>query len=360
MIKKLFVVPALLLTLLSACHHSEDTEEKLPKLEATTPLRKDTSIIKEYVSQIHAFRHIEMRSLEKGYLQSIFVDEGQAVKQGQRMFKIMPNVYEIDVQKSRAEAEIANIEYQNTRALAEKSIVSKSEMALAKSKLDKEQAEVRMAETHLNFTNVNAPFDGIVDHLNVRIGSLVDEGDLLTKLSDISRMWVYFNVPEAEYLDYVHHKKEQSDVKVQLKLANGQVFDQPGVIDTVEADFDNKTGNIEFRATFPNPDKILRHGGTGNIMMTVPYPNALIIPQKATFEILDKTYVYVIDKDNKLQQRLISIAAEQPHVFIVKSGLKDGERILIEGLRRVHNGEKVDVNLKAPEKVLSEMNLHAE
>lgn len=360
MIKKLFVVPALLLTLLSACHHSEDTEEKLPKLEATTPLRKDTSIIKEYVSQIHAFRHIEMRSLEKGYLQSIFVDEGQAVKQGQRMFKIMPNVYEIDVQKSRAEAEIANIEYQNTRALAEKSIVSKSEMALAKSKLDKEQAEVRMAETHLNFTNVNAPFDGIVDHLNVRIGSLVDEGDLLTTLSDISRMWVYFNVPEAEYLDYVHHKKEQSDVKVQLKLANGQVFDQPGVIDTVEADFDNKTGNIEFRATFPNPDKILRHGGTGNIMMTVPYPNALIIPQKATFEILDKTYVYVIDKDNKLQQRLISISAEQPHVFIVKSGLKDGERILIEGLRRVHNGEKVDVNLKAPEKVLSEMNLHAE
>lgn len=360
MIKKLFVVPALLLTLLSACHHSESNEEKLPKLEATTPLRKDASIIKEYVSQIHAFRHIEMRSLEKGYLQSIFVDEGQTVKQGQRMFKIMPNVYEIDVQKSRAEAEIANIEYQNTKALAEKSIVSKSEMALAKSKLDKELAEVRMAETHLNFTNVNAPFNGIVDHLNVRIGSLVDEGELLTTLSDISKMWVYFNVPEAEYLDYVHHKKEQSDVKVQLKLANGQVFDQPGVIETVEADFDNKTGNIEFRATFPNPDKILRHGGTGNILMTVPYPNALIIPQKSTFEILDKTYVYVIDKDNKLEQRLISIAAEQPHVFIVSSGLKDGERILIEGLRRVHNGEKIDVNLKAPEKVLSEMHLHAE
>lgn len=360
MIKKIFVVPVLLLTLLSACHHSENSEEKLPKLEATTPLRKDTSIIKEYVSQIHAFRHIEMRSLEKGYLQTIFVDEGQAVKQGQRMFKIMPNVYEIDVQKSRAEAEIANIEYQNTRALAEKNIVSKSEVALAKSKLDKEQAEVRMAETHLNFTNVNAPFNGIVDHLNVRIGSLVDEGDLLTTLSDISKMWVYFNVPEAEYLDYIKHKKEQSDLKVQLKLANGQVFDQPGVIETIEADFDNKTGNIEFRATFPNPDKILRHGGTGNILLTVPYPNALIIPQKATFEILDKTFVYVIDKDNKLQQRLISIAAEQPHIFIIKSGLKDSERILIEGLRRVHNGEKVDVNLKAPEKVLSEMNLHAE
>lgn len=360
MIKKLLVVPALLLTLLSACHHSENTEEKLPKLEATTPLRKDTSIIKEYVSQIHAFRHIEMRSLEKGYLQSIFVDEGQTVKQGQRMFKIMPNVYEIDVQKSRAEAEIANIEYQNTKSLAEKNIVSKSEMALAKSKLDKEQAEVRMAETHLNFTNVNAPFNGIVDHLNVRIGSLVDEGDLLTTLSDISKMWVYFNVPEAEYLDYVHYKKEHLSEQIQLKLANGQIFDQSGVIETVEADFDNKTGNIEFRATFANPDKILRHGGTGNILMTVPYPNALIIPQKATFEILDKTYVYVIDKDNKLQQRLISIAAEQPHVFIVKSGLKDGERILIEGLRRVHNGEKVDVNLKAPETVLSEMKLHAE
>src|SRR5690606_24591809 len=119
-------------------------------------------------------------------------------------------------------------------------------------------------------------------------------------------------------------------VPVKLRMANGQVFDQQGVIETIEGDFDNTTGNIEFRAGFNNPDRVLRHGETGNIMMSVPYPNAMLIPQKATFEVLDKTYVYVVSKANKLEQRLITVAAEQPHVFIVKAGLKDDDRILLE------------------------------
>lgn len=356
---KTFVILGLAATLLGACNHKEDAEHALPKLEVTTPLRKDTSITKEYVSQIHAFRHIELRSLEKGYLQNIYVDEGQAVKKGQPMFKIMPNLYEVDLQKAKAEAEMVNIEYQNTKALAEKNIVSKNELALAKAKLDKAHAEVRLANTHLGFTDINAPFDGVMDHLNVRVGSLVDEGELLTTISDISKMWVYFNVPEAEYLDYKSSKEMQSNIHVKLKMANGEVFDHPGVIETIEADFDNKTGNIEFRATFPNPERILRHGGTGNILMTVPFNNAMIIPQKATFEILDKSYVYVVDKDNKLQQKLITIAAELPHLFIV-NGLQDSDKILLEGLRKVHNGQQIAVNFKPPEKVISELKFHAE
>lgn len=275
------------------------------------------------------------------------------------MFKIMPNLYEVDLQKAKAEAEMVNIEYQNTKALADKNIVSKNELALAKAKLDKAHAEVRMADTHLGFTNINAPFNGVMDHLNVRIGSLVDEGELLTTISDISKMWVYFNVPEAEYLDYKASKEMQSNVNVKLKMANGDVFKHLGVIETIEADFDNKTGNIEFRATFPNPERILRHGGTGNILMTVPFKNAMIIPQKATFEILDKSYVYIVDKDNKLQQKLITIAAELPHLFIV-NGLQDTDKVLLEGLRKVRNGQQIAVNFKSPEKVISELKFHAE
>lgn len=346
--------------LLSGCHHSEESKEEVAKFEVSQPLRKDTTIIKEYVSQIHAFRHIELRALERGYLQDIFVDEGQSVTKGQRMFKIMPNLYEIDLLKSKAEAEMVQIEYQNTKALTEKNIVSPNEFALAKAKLDKANAEVKLAAAHLNFTNINAPFSGIMDHFNMRIGSLVDEGDLLTTLSDISKMWVYFNVPEAEYLDYKANKVDQSLAKVHLKMANGKIFDQAGEIEVIEADFDNKTGNIEFRAVFANPNKILRHGETGNILIDVPYKDAIIIPQKATFEILDKTYVYVVNKQNKLEQRLITLAAELPHVFIVKNGLKETDKILIEGLRKVHNGQKIDISFQSPEKVLSQLELHAE
>ncbi|PPC95252.1 MAG: efflux transporter periplasmic adaptor subunit [Methylotenera sp.] len=357
---KLFATISLLALLLNGCGPSKEPQEALSKLEVSRPLIKDTTIVKEYVSQIHAFKHIEMRALERGYLQDIFVDEGQMVSKGQRMFKIMPNLYEVDLLKSKAEAEMVRIEYQNTKALADKNIVSLNELALARAKLDKAEAEVRLAQTHLNFTNINAPFGGMMDHLNVRNGSLVAEGDLLTTLSDISKMWVYFNVPESEYLDYKLNKAAQSPVNVKLKMANGSVFDQAGVIETIEADFDNKTGNIEFRAVFPNPKQLLRHGETGNILIDIPYKNALLIPQKATYEILDKTYVYVVAKDNRLEQRLINVAAELPHVFIVKSGLKAEDRILIEGLRKVHPGQKIDLDYHPPEKVLSQLDLHAE
>lgn len=350
----------ILIALLNGCGHSKEPQETLSKLQVTRPLVKDTTIVKEYVSQIHAFKHIELRALERGYLQDIYVDEGQFVNKGQRMFKIMPNLYEVDLQKSKAEAEMVRIEYQNTKALADKNIVSPNELALARAKLDKAEAEVNLAQTHLDFTNINAPFSGVMDHLNVRNGSLIAEGDLLTTLSDISKMWVYFNVPESEYLDYKISKAGPAPVEVRLKMANGAEFGQPGVIETIEADFDNKTGNIEFRAVFQNPKQLLRHGETGNILIDIPYKNAMLIPQKATYEILDKTYVYVVTKENLLEQRLINIATELPHIFIVKSGLKAGDRILLEGLRKVHPGQHIDPDFRSPEQVLSQLDLHAE
>ena len=282
------------------------------------------------------------------------------VHKGQPMFKIMPNIYQAELLKAKAEANTMNIEYLNTKGLADKNIVSTNELALAKAKLDKANAEVKMAETHLGFTNINAPFDGIMDHLAVRNGSLLDEGALLTTLSDISKLWVYFNVPESEYLDYKMHKHDDAPAKVQLKMANGQIYNQTGVIETIEADFDNTAGNIEFRATFSNPDKLLRHGETGTILMAKPYKNALIIPQKAVFEVMDKTYVYVVNKEGKLEQRLIKIEADLPHLFIVKEGLKDDDNILLEGLRKVHPGEEVKIDLRPPEKVRSELELYTE
>jgi len=350
-----------LIATLSACNQPQiEQKEDLPKLEATKPLREDTSVEKEYVCQIHAIRHIEVRALERGYLQNIFVDEGQMVRQGQPMFKIMPNIYQADLLKAKAEANTMNIEYLNTKALADKNIVSPNELALAKAKLDKAEADVKLMETHLGFTDINAPFDGIMDHLFVRNGSLLDEGALLTTLSDISKLWVYFNVPEAEYLDYKAHKHGTEPTKVRLRMANGQIFNQTGVIETIEADFDNTAGNIEFRATFLNPDKLLRHGETGTILMDKPYPNAMLIPQKATFEIMDKTYVYVINPEGKLEQRLVKIEAALPHLFVIKDGLKDDDKILLEGLRKVHSGDKVEIDLKPPEKVRSELELYTE
>jgi len=338
----------------------EEKKEEETVFLITSPVVKDTMVTKEYVCQIHAVSHIEMRALEKGYLQKIFVDEGQSVKQGQMMFQIMPTLYQAEQQKARAEADFAEIEYKNTKSLADSNIVSKNELAMAKAKLAKANAELSLANVHLGFTEIRAPFNGIMDHFQVRLGSLVDEGDLLTALSDNSKMWVYFNVPEAEYLDYKSDPGQDNMKQVSLMMANNKKFPYIGKVETIEADFNNETGNIAFRATFPNPKGLLRHGETGNVQVTVPYKNALLIPQKATFEVLEKKYVYVVDKNNTIKSREITISAELPHIFVVQSGLNKDDKILLEGLRLVRENEKIHSKFTEPSKVLTQLDLYAE
>lgn len=366
--KNHMIVMNRLLTVLSLCAllyctgcstQAEEKKEEAVQFSVTSPLQKDTLATKDYVCQVHAIQHIEVRALEKGYLQKIYVDEGQYVKQGQLMFQIMPLVYNAELQKSQAEANYVGIEYQNTKRLADSNIVSRNELALAKAKFDKANAEVSLAKTHLQFTEIRAPFSGIMDHFQVRLGSLLNEGDLLTTLSDNSKMWVYFNVPESEYLDYKTHH-DNNMLNVNLVMANNELFAYPGVVQTIEADFNNETGNIAFRATFPNPKGLLRHGETGNVRMTIPLKNALIIPQKATFEVLEKKYVYVIDKNNIVRSREITIGAELPHIFVVQSGLKKDDKILLEGLRQVRENEKIQYRFLEPASVVSHLGLYAE
>lgn len=339
--KKILILMSVIVLLLTAsCTSKKEEKEEQIKFSVTSPLKKDTAIVRDYVCQIRAFQHIELRALERGYLQKVYVDEGQFLKKGQRMFQIMPLLYQAELQKAQAEAKFAEIEYLNTKQLADTKVVSVNELALAQAKLDKAKAELSLAQVHLNFTDIRAPFDGIMDRFQVRLGSLVNDGDLLTTLSDNSKMWVYFNVPEAEYLNYKSNTHTEN-LNVKLLMANNQLFKYAGVIQAIEADFNNETGNIAFRATFPNPDRLLRHGETGNIKMTVPLKNALLIPQKATFEILEKKYVFVVDKDHVLQQREIVIEAEIPDLYIVKEGLAENDRIILEGIRKVRNQEKI-------------------
>lgn len=359
--KKLVVLlSAFLLAILTSCKTETKETESETEFLVTNPILKDTVVTKDYVSQIQSIRHIELRAMEKGFLQEIYVDEGQFVKKGQALFQIMPNIYEAEMQRFKAEANFAKIEYNNTKQLAKNNVVAPNEVAMAKAKLDKANAELLLAEVHLRFTKIKAPFDGILDRFNVKQGSLINEGDLMTNLSDNSKMWVYYNVPEAEYLDFKAKSNDKIKEKVNLILANNQYFEYSGIVETIEGDFNNETGNISFRATFPNPKRLLRHGETGNIRVSIPLKNALLIPQKATFEVLDKKYVYVIDKNNTVKSRAINIEAEMPYLFAVKDGLKAGDKILLEGLRLVKENQKIKYKLEKPEYVLSHLTLYSE
>ncbi|UOQ74918.1 efflux RND transporter periplasmic adaptor subunit [Hymenobacter cellulosilyticus] len=348
------------LCLSTSCSKHEEEKEESVKFLVTSPLQKDTTITKEYVSQIHSIQHIEVRALEKGYLQKIFVDEGQQIEKGQLMFQIMPLLYQAELKKAEAEAKFVNIEYQNTKKLADGNIVSPNELALSQAKLEKAKAEVSLAQTHLGFTTIRAPFSGIMDHFQARLGSLVDEGDLLTTLSDNSKMWVYYNVPEAEYLAYKSHVQADAKPQVKLKMANNEEFEYPGIVQTIEADFNNETGNIAFRATFPNPKGLLRNGETGSVLMTVPLKNALIVPQKATFEVLEKKFMYVVDSKNVVHQREVTVGAEMPDLYIITSGLKAGDKIMLEGIRKVKDGDKIRFEYQEPKSVIAHLKVYSE
>jgi len=344
----------------ASCTSKKEVKEESSKYTATSPLMMDTSFTKEYVSQIKSVRNIELRAQEKGYLQNIYVDEGQAVKAGQVLFRIMPKLYEAELLKAQAEAKGAEIELQNAKTLADKNIVSRNEQAMAQAKLDQARAEISLAKLHLSFTEIRAPFDGTIDRIPKKLGSLIDEGDLLTSLSDNSQMFAYFNVSEPEYLEYQTNIKDRADNKVTLLLANGHALDYKGDVEIIESEFNSETGNIAFRARFPNGDKLLRNGETGKVLMNVPVKKALVIPQKTTYEIQDKKYVFVVDKNNKVESRLITIRGEMPDLYVVASGLSAGDKILLEGVQKVKDDDKIKYDYEKPEDVIAHLRLKAE
>ena len=360
----LVVVAALIPLCLPACTvHKEEEPVEAHKITCTNPVSKSVTIVQHYVCQIHSQRHIDVRALERGYLKAITIKEGQTVKKGDVMFQVTPILYQKKAEAELAEAKVAQLEYKYAKKLFEEKVVSQSEVNLLEAKKDKAQANADLAKAELNFAAVKAPFDGIVDRLHCQEGSLVEEGEVLSTLSDNSVMWVYFNVPEARYLEYMAQLKEhKEDLKIELVLANGKKFDQPGTISAIEADFDNENGNIPFRADFPNPERLLRHGQTGTVLIGRVQDDTIVIPQRATFEVLQKRYVYVVDKDNVAHQREIAYEEVEglDDVFIIKKGLGVEDKIVLEGIRQVRDSDKVKYEYRQPEELVPDLKYHAE
>jgi membrane fusion protein (multidrug efflux system) len=251
---------------LSACNaNREKPRDEARKVTVGTVESKAVTLTQRYVCQIHSHHHIEVRALQAGYLEAITIQEGQAVKEGDLMFKVIPILYQKKADAEGAGAKVAQLEYNSTKKRYEDKVVTQNEVLLHEARLAKATAQAELASAQLGFATIKAPFDGIVDRLRHQQGSLVEEGETLTTLSDNSLMWVYFNVPESRYLEYQSAKIDQhkDDLKIELVLANGETFDQPGQLGAIGADFNHENGNISFRADFPNPDRLLRHGQTG-------------------------------------------------------------------------------------------------
>ena len=194
-----------------SCNSKKETKKEIGKYTATSPLIIDTAFTKEYVAEIQSIQNIEIRAKVKGFIESINVDEGQLVKSGQVLFTIRPKEYEAELIKAKAEVKKAELDAQNAKNLSDKNIISKSELALSLAKLEQTKADESLAAMYVSYTKVTAPFEGLIDRLKFKQGSLIDEGTLLTTLSNNKKMYAYFNVSESEYLDYkTRNSKEKN------------------------------------------------------------------------------------------------------------------------------------------------------
>lgn len=354
-------------------HAEAGHQEEAPQpLVVTNPSVMDVPTTQSYVCRLQSRRHIEIRALNEGYLQEIPVQEGQAVQAGERLYELYPVLYRTKLDAEKAELRLAEINLQNTEKLAGRGFVSAPELARAVAERDKAKAKVDRATAEVGFTSIFAPFDGIVGRQLMQHGSLIEVGDTLTTLSDNAVMWAYFNVPEADYLRFKslrgaskngsHRSLELSGAAIQLRLANGQMFDKNAATTlTIESEFNRETGNIEFRADFPNPAGLLRHGQTGTLLINQRLSGALVIPQRATFEILDRLYVFVVDEQAVAHQREITVARELEDIYVIKGGLKAGEKFVLEGVRQVRDGKHLEhMETRSPKDAVTQLKFDAE
>jgi RND family efflux transporter MFP subunit len=345
------------LLLLVSCNRSENAEQPRESFPVTSLIKVDTFSYTDYVAELHALQNVEIRARVTGYLEKIHVDEGVYVKEGQLLFSINNKEYSEKLSEASAlyksataEARAAELELKNVRQLAEKKIVSQTEVDLAVNKVEAQKAKMEEAMAHQTYaqlklanTDIRAPFNGIINRIPHKIGSLIEEGTLLTSISENDEVYAYFDVSEKEYLNYARNMANDttSSKVVSLILADGNEHTHKGRIETVEGVIDEHTGNIAFRARFKNPDKIIKHGASGRVRLRKKYNNVIIVPQKSTFEIQDRLYVYVLDKDNIVHMRNIEASYRLPHLFIISKGLETGEKIIYEGIQNIRSDMQI-------------------
>lgn len=338
-----------------SCKNSTPEENTSVEFPVTRIISKDTIIYTEYVSDIHALRNVEIRARVQGYLEQIHVDEGAQVKKGQLLFTINDEEYRAAANQAKAalnsaEAEAAALalEVERVKILVDKNVVSETELRLAKAKYDAAKARIEEERSaysntsiRLSHTVVRSPFDGVIDRIPFKIGSLINEGSLLTTVSDTHEMLAYFKVSEQEYLKLKQTKTNLNNEEVALLLADNSFHKYKGKIETMEGEFDVTTGTIAIRAKFPNPHYLLKHGSSGKVRLGNELKNAILVPQKSTLEIQDRTFVYLLGPDKKVSLKSFTPLMRFSHFYIVAKGLKPGDEIIYEGIQNVREGLEI-------------------
>lgn len=356
--KKQFFLYTLSVLFLASC--GDKTEKKASNIK-TLPVYKvtvrDTIVSNRFVADVHAKNNVEVHVRIPGLLDKVYVSEGQKVKKGQILFKISDVELQIQLLKAQAvykstmaDLRIATVELEQAQTLFNKKVIADKELELSKAKHDAATAKVAHAvaekkaiNQQISFTTIRAPFDGTVDRIPFKEGSLVENGSLLTTVSQLDHVYAYFSIPENIYFQMMTDKTLNTKGDIKLVLPNGIEYGQKGELKTADGEIDRQTGSIQYKAKFDNPQGFIKHGTSGKLIISEPRTNVVLIPQKAVFSIQDKQFVFVVDKQGIVKMTNITIGSTLDDVYILKKGLKKNDLIVHEGTQSLRDGDKINI-----------------
>ena len=372
------------LILLSSCGKSKeetDAAAAAPKAYKTVEVQPMSATLNnDYPASIQGQQNIEIRPRVEGYIDKIFVDEGAVVKAGQPLFKISAPQYEQEVRtatasikSAQADVSAARLAVNKVKPLVDKEIVSKYELESAQfnyeaamATLAQANAALANAKTNLGYTTVTSPVNGVVGSIPFRLGSLVSSANAepLTTVSSIGNVYAYFAFNEKQLLALT---KDSTNVSlaakikeipaVSLLLADGTEYGEKGKIETINGLINTATGSVNLRARFPNSKGIIRSGSSTKVRIPQDVKNKIIVPQSATFELQDKRFAAIVGKDGKTQNAVITINENAVgNYYVVESGLKAGDQIVIEGVANLKEGTQIKATPESAEKVYANLN----
>ncbi len=361
---KKFAYLAIALDLTACGGNKQQMPEASNDFAVITVKTSEANLNTSYPATIKGMQDIEIRPKIAGHITKVLVDEGDFVRAGQPLFLIDQVQFAAAVKAAKANISVvrASIATQeltvsNKKQLFEKQIISKYDYDVAvnqltslKAQLTQAQAALTDAQNNLSYCTVTSPANGVVGSIPYRVGSLVSSSSMepLTTVSNISNVYVYFSMNEQQLLAFTKEsggvdKAIEQMPDVTLMLADGTKYDVTGRVTAISGVIDPQTGAVQMRATFGNAAKILRSGGTGSILIPVNAKDVIIVPQKATFDIQNKKFVYVVGKDNVVKSREIQVLPQNDgQNFVLTSGLKAGERIVVDGVNQLKSDQKIN------------------
>jgi len=341
-----------------------------PSLPVAVVATGNDTTYQEYPASVEGTVNVEVRPQVSGALDKVFVDEGSFVSAGQPLFKINEQPFRAALNNAiasqhAAEAAAANaqLEIDKLTPLVQNKVVSdyqlktaKAAYEVAKANIDQAKANVATAQINLGYTLIKAPVAGYIGRLEKKQGSLVGPADpqALTELSDVHDVHVYFSLSEKDFVAFKEQypgetlkDKLKQLPTVSLLLADNSAYARQGKIDMIDGQFDKTTGAITLRASFANPQGLLRSGNTGKIRLSLQHKDALLVPQSATIDMQDKVFVFAVADSNKVKKQVITVEGKAGDNYIVKDGIKPGDRIVLSGFDHLQDGTVIQPQQKS-------------